>query len=41
MQYRNLGNTGMVVSALGFVCMRLPMEGGHVKEGYSMSFGEN
>ena len=26
----------MVVSALGFGCMRLPMEGGHVKEEYSI-----
>lgn len=36
MQYRNFGNTGMVVSALGFGCMRLPMESGHVKEEYSI-----
>jgi predicted aldo/keto reductase-like oxidoreductase len=36
MQYHNLGNTGMIVSVLGFGCMRLPMEGGHVKEEYSI-----
>ena len=37
MQYRNFGNTGMIVSALGFGCMRLPMKGGHVKEKDSIS----
>lgn len=31
MQYRDLGNTGLRVSALGFGSMRLPMEGDHVK----------
>jgi len=36
MQYRNFGNTGILVSVLGFGCMRLPMEGGHVKEEYSI-----
>ncbi|MFQ6041742.1 MAG: aldo/keto reductase [Candidatus Poribacteria bacterium] len=36
MQYRKFGNTGMLVSALGFGCMRLPMEGGHVKEDYAI-----
>lgn len=36
MQYRNFGTTGILVSVLGFGCMRLPMEGGHVKEEYSI-----
>lgn len=35
-QYRKFGNTGMVVYALGFGCMRFPMEGRHVKEEFSI-----
>jgi len=31
MRYRNLGDTGLKVSALGFGAMRLPMEEGHIK----------
>lgn len=32
MQYHEYGETGIKVSALGFGCMRFPMEGGDVKE---------
>jgi predicted aldo/keto reductase-like oxidoreductase len=31
MQYREMGKTGLKVSALGFGAMRLPMEAGHVR----------
>ena len=30
MQYRQMGNTGVKVSALGFGMLRLPMKNGHV-----------
>jgi len=32
MQYRDFGNTGLRISALGFGAMRLPMDGEHVDE---------
>ena len=36
MQYREYGRTAIKVSALGFGCMRLPMEDDHVKAEYTI-----